>query len=243
MSEPTMLAEDAAFERLLLGAGQADALPHDQTQAALERFTASLTALQGAGAVTATVATANLRRRGWLRFLAPAKWIALGALAGTVATLVWLRPIPQRLSGTTVVETVRAADALPPAVAQASSAAPSLPPASTEAPPSNGAKRSHVLRAAPHPVALAGSDLAAEVTALDGVRTALSIGALSDAERQLAGYRRRFVRGALRSEAEVLALELLLAQGRTQAAGRAADRFISEHPRDPQVARVRDLTQ
>ena len=90
---------------------------------------------------------------------------------------------------------------------------------------------------------MSGPDLAAEVTTLDGVRTALSIGALSDAERQLTGYRRRFTHGALRSEAEVLALELLVAQGRKQAAAQAADRFISEHPRDPQIARVRDLAE
>jgi outer membrane protein assembly factor BamD (BamD/ComL family) len=83
------------------------------------------------------------------------------------------------------------------------------------------------------------SDLAAEVTALDGIRTALAIGALADAEQQLLAYRRNFARGALRSEAEVLAIDVLAAQGRHQAAASAAERFILQHPRDPQAARVR----
>jgi outer membrane protein assembly factor BamD (BamD/ComL family) len=85
--------------------------------------------------------------------------------------------------------------------------------------------------------------LAAEVAALDGIRTALAIGAWSDADLQLSRYRQNFPDGALRSEAEVLALEALVAQGRKQAAAVAAERFIAQHPRDPQVARVRAFTQ
>jgi outer membrane protein assembly factor BamD (BamD/ComL family) len=81
--------------------------------------------------------------------------------------------------------------------------------------------------------------LAAEVAALDGIRTALSMGALADAERQLLAYRRNFAGGALLREVEVLGIELLTAQGRHEAAASAAERFILQHPRDPQVARVR----
>jgi outer membrane protein assembly factor BamD (BamD/ComL family) len=81
------------------------------------------------------------------------------------------------------------------------------------------------------------------VAALDGIRTALSMGAWSDAEQQLARYRKTFAEGALRTEAEVLAIETLRAQGREEAAAGAAERFIAQHPRDPQVARVRALTE
>lgn len=81
------------------------------------------------------------------------------------------------------------------------------------------------------------------MAALDGVRTALAIGAWSDAEQQLNRYRRNFAAGALRTEAEVLTIETLRGQGNQAAAASAAQRFIAQHPHDPQVARVRALTE
>jgi len=86
-------------------------------------------------------------------------------------------------------------------------------------------------------------DLAAEVAALDVIRTAVAIGAWQEAEAELARYRRTFAKGALHGEAEVLAITSLLGQGRKQAAANAAQLFIAQHPRDPQVARVRALVE
>lgn len=244
MSEQELLGEDAAFERLLLGAGRADALRHEQAEAALVRFTAGLAALQGGvGAAVSGGAAAGGSRDAWLRFVAAAKWVALGALAGTVATWAWLRPTPP------VGRTVPTAGSAPAAIVTLPSppgAAPVIggppqPPITPAA--SEGRSRAGAVHAGPRAAATSVSNLSAEVSALDGVRTALSIGALHDAELQLAGYRRNFARGALRSEAEVLALELLVAQGRMQAAARAAERFVAQHPRDPQVARVRALVE
>jgi hypothetical protein len=243
MSEQELLGEDAAFERLLLGAGRADALRHEQAEAALVRFTAGLAALQGGvGAAVAAGAAPGWSRDAWLRFVAAAKWVALGALAGTVATWAWLRPTPPLAKAVPTTGSASSAIvALPPPTGTAPIiASPPLPvaPAASEGPSRAGA-----VRAGPRASATSISNLSAEVSTLDGVRTALSIGALHDAELQLAGYRRNFARGALRSEAEVLALELLVAQGRTQAAARAAERFVAQHPRDPQVARVRALVE
>ncbi|MES1184020.1 MAG: hypothetical protein ABUL60_09395 [Myxococcales bacterium] len=245
MSERELVGDDAAFERLLLGAGRADALRHEQAEAALVRFTAGLAALQGGvGAAVGGGAAAGGSRDAWLRFVAAAKWVALGALAGTVATWAWLRPTSPLVKAAPIAGSASSAIVTlpaPPSTASISASSPQLPvvPAASEVGPS----RPGAGRAGPRASAMPASNLSAEVSALDGVRTALSIGALHDAELQLAGYRRNFARGALRSEAEVLALELLVAQGRTQAAARAAERFVAQHPRDPQVARVRALVE
>jgi len=244
MSEQELLGDDATFERLLLGAGRADALRQEQAEAALVRFTAGLAALQGGvAAAVSGGAAAGGSRDAWLRFVAAAKWVALGALAGTVATWAWLRPTPPLTKAAPLAGSSSSAIVAlpaPPGTAPLIESPPQLPvtPAASEGPSRAGA-----VRAGPRASATSVSNLSAEVSALDGVRTALSIGALHDAELQLAGYRRSFARGALRSEAEVLALELLVAQGRTQAAARAAERFVAQHPRDPQVARVRALVE
>lgn len=235
--------EDLAFERSLLGAGQAEALPHERTEAALLRFAAGMAALQ-AGAVAGTAlgpAVSTVSSGAWSRFFATAKWVAVGAIAGGVATFFWVRhaaPISARNPPIAVAQAATA----PEASQRVGESSP------TSAAPTATAK-TPTLRAARTPVAPSArtnkpaADLAAEVAALDGIRTALSIGAWSDAERQLALYRQTFVDGALRTEAEVLAVETLRAQGRKQAAATAAERFIAQHPRDPQVARVRALAQ
>jgi hypothetical protein len=249
MSNQTLLGEDElAFEQLLLGAGLAEALPHERTEAALLRFAASAAALQstaiGAGAVGGPAAGAVVR--SWARLVEAGKWLALGAVAGGVATFVWLRqPAPPNAVPSAPVAVV----ARPVAPVQAALASTSQPVKVSEPPPATTAVETiRSTRISGTGTATRGtvkptSDLAAEVMALDGIRTALSIGALRDAELKLANYRRTFARGSLRSEAEVLALEVLVAQGRTEAANRAAERFIGQHPRDPQVARVRALVE
>jgi hypothetical protein len=246
MSVEKLLGEDdSAFERRLLGAGRADALPHEETQAALLRFAASMAALHSAasGVAAGDARASGVNGSPWSRFATTAKWVVLGIVAGGMATYAWLqRAATPSASGVPVV-TVAAPSA--PPVANASTPArhatqveePSTVPPATQRAHAPGSSAAGLVATKP------GRDLAAEVTALDGIRAALAIGALRDAERRLADYRRSFTRGALRSEAEVLALEVLVAQGRTQAAARAAERFLSEHPRDPQVARVRALAE
>jgi hypothetical protein len=235
--------DELAFERHLLGAGKAEALPHERTEAALLRFAAGMAALQTGidGAAAVGGRSSEESGRAWSRFLATAKWVALGAIAGGVATFLWVQPaVPGRApSAPATVE--RAQDR-----ATATLPGQSPPHQSAETSPSPSAPSHKPARVAVTPPARAAkpaSDLAAEVAALDGIRTALAIGAWSDADQQLARYRKNFVDGALRTEAEVLTIEALRAQGREQAAARAAERFVEQHPRDPQVARVRALTE
>jgi hypothetical protein len=246
MTTPTIIAEDElAFEQLLLAAGLAEPLPHERTEAALLRFAAGMAALQsgavGAAAVGSPAGAAALSP--WARLVAAGKWVALGVVAGGIATFVWLRaPAAPTSSGpierVTASPTPRQATPQPPPSEIASEPPPASPPPATASPQRGGSPGAPTRKSV-----LNGSDLAAEVLALDGIRTALAIGALRDAELKLASYRRNFGHGSLRSEAAVLAIEVLLAQGRTQTAQRAAALFISQHPRDPQIARVRALVE
>jgi hypothetical protein len=244
MTSQTFDEDDLAFQQRLLGAGRTEALPHERTEAALLRFTAGLAALPSGVVGGATLARPVTAVRGsvWSRFLATAKWVALGAVAGGVATFFWVRQAaPPRVDRPPV--TVEQA----PAAAASSrprGESPPISPAPAAATTSPGPRHTTPTAATPsaRPTKPA-ADLAAEVAALDGIRTALAIGAWSDAEQQLARYRQTFVNGALRTEAEVLAIEMLRGQGREQAAASAAERFVAQHPRDPQVARVRALTE
>jgi len=246
MSVETLLSEDdSAFERRLLGAGRADSLPHEQTEAALLRFVASVAVLQsGASVVTAGAARASrVNGSSWSRFASTAKWVVLGIVAGGTGTFVWLRRTAPPLVGSVPVVAAPASPAPRAANAVLLALHPTQVDEPAPAPPATTRVHAPRSSAPGQSTAKPGSDLAAEVSAIDAIRTALSIGALRDAELRLADYRRNFAHGALRSEAEVLTLEVLVAQGRTQAAARAAERFLSEHPRDPQVARVRALTE
>ena len=244
MSHETALAEDdLGFEQLLLGAGRAEALPSEQTEAAFLRFAAGVAALQGgvvAGTAVGASATGALTSP-WTRAWLVGKWLALGFVAGGVTTFAWLgqpTPVPVVVNAPVVPAIASVALATKPAVQVQEPKAVESRPLATE--PTARAARAAT---APRAPAKAGPDLAAEVMALDSIRTALSIGALRDAEQRVSDYRRQFTQGSLRSEAEVLALEVLVAQGRQQAAAAAAERFIAQHPRDPQVARVRALVE
>ena len=234
MTSQTFDEDDRAFEQRLLGAGRAEALPHERTEAALP------SGVVGGAALPESIS--SVRGSVWSRFLATAKWVALGAVAGGVATFFWVRQAaPPRADRPPVtVEQARAASASSRPLGESRPISPA-PPAVTARPATRHATRTAVTPSA-RPTTPA-ADLAAEVAALDGVRTALAIGAWSDAEQQLTRYRQIFVDGALRTEAEVLAIEALRGQGREQAAASAAERFVGQHPRDPQVARVRALTE
>lgn len=247
MSQVSRSEEEVAFERLLLNAGRTEALPMEQTNAALLRFAAGMGALQSACASSgaSSVPTSAGSAAFWGRFSSTFKWATLGFLAGCMATLGWMRREAPLVEDHTP-SAAPAADqpeALPNASPQALHVAPvpSSPPSPRG--PARATRSTRAASAQALPRSRSSSDLAAEVAALDGIRTALSIGAWQDAERQAERYRRAFPHGALRSEAEVLALEALVAQGRRAAATTAGERFISTHPRDPQVARVRALIE
>ena len=91
------------------------------------------------------------------------------------------------------------------------------------------------------PAAPASSTLAAEVAHLDAARTALDVGAFGEAKRLLAQFHRDFPRGELTTEAKVMHLEVLSANGEKTALQRASTHFLDQHPRDPHAERVRQL--
>jgi len=86
-----------------------------------------------------------------------------------------------------------------------------------------------------------GADLRAELAALDAVRTTLASG---DAVRALAlldTYFRTFHRGRLHLEAEVLRMDALAKDGRTDAARTYAKEFLARHPNSVLAARVQSF--
>jgi hypothetical protein len=242
-------ARDEAFERQLLAAGRAELTPQHLTSAAWLKFAASATAVQTAApsANASQAARAGSSSSGWLNHAPAAKWLLVGALGGSLLTLAWLErsEAPRGEGGTAAkpsaqrgVDLPAASNSPAPAPALTSEAPAGLrvqPLRPSHAPVLNRATRPEV------PEKRRAPNLAAEVAALDGVRTSIAIGAWADSERQLERYRREFPAGELRAEAEVLAIESLAGSGRTADLKRAAESFVIRHPKDPHVARVLEL--
>jgi len=126
-----------------------------------------------------------------------------------------------------------------------------MEPAAASHPPALGANSTARAREPSRlsPVARANRDssaessLAREVAALDAARTALAVGANASARRQIEQYHRDFPQGELSADADVVAIEALAADGDARATQRAARRFLRQHPRDPHVARIRELAR
>lgn len=243
------LDEDLLFARQLLDAGRAEPVPSARTAAAFSAFAAGMVALQGHELGAALGPSSGASATGWAGRWVVGKWLALGALLGSAATMVWLEhattrsPTPSAMAASPSAVGV----AGPVLAVEAVGSAQSNPVATLAAevePRGAFAKRRPLKAPVEMPQrAASGASLAAEVAALDGISTALAIGAWRDAELQLARYRREFAQGALRNEAEVLAITSLAAQGRKQAAAAAARSFLANHPRDPQAANVRAFVE
>jgi ribonuclease E len=129
--------------------------------------------------------------------------------------------------------------ATPTAAAVATPAAAALRP---QRKPPLSAKPGAVSRRA-HGDSLADGGLAREVAALDAARSALALGANASALRQIERYHRDFPAGELSADADVVAIEALVADGDRAAARRAAAQFLERHPHDPHGARVRELAR
>jgi hypothetical protein len=81
--------------------------------------------------------------------------------------------------------------------------------------------------------------LAAELAALDAVRTKLGVGEPRAALLLLDAYSREFSRPRLALEAEVLRIDALDRAGQTEAAKRRAAAFVQNHPKGVLTGRVR----
>jgi hypothetical protein len=245
--EPDELAQ-ADFERSLFESARGDAPLPSASERAWRRFAAD-------AALLAPVAAAPSAPRGWFDGAAAraAKWTAIGAIGGGSLVAVWLSPPAPRepaLAPTSV------APAAPSEVAPARIGAPALAepaaatePASASTPPAPGhgarpRKASGAsLSSRASQTSAAESLLAREVAALDAARRALAVGASASALRQIERYHRDFPQGELSADADVLAIEALAAEGDGAATKRAARRFLRQYPRDPHVARIRELAR
>jgi hypothetical protein len=234
--------------------------------AGLGSVAAAATVAQAGGAAGATALVEGVASRAsWLRHAAIAKWLLIGGVLGSALTMAWLRPpapsesaravaTSARAAATSAVTTPSAGAMLglsPPPLARtpgdASVVAPGIAlPLQSATLSSKRLERSAALPP-PRPSARdalqagPGAGLGAEVSALDAVRTAISIGAWGDAQSLLGKYYADFPHGALSADAEVLAIEALQGAGRSAETERAARRFLARRPNDPQAARVRWL--
>jgi hypothetical protein len=233
----------ADFERSLLESARGDAPPAGATERAWRRFAADAALLVPLAAASAP--------RSWFESATAraARWTLIGALGGGGLVAVWLRPPAVREPPVAPAHAALPAPVADvPARVQAEPRVPTEPPASPA--PAPGTLRGARPRkpAAPSLPPASGSpnaesSLAREVAALDAARTALAVGANASALRQIEQYHRDFPRGELSADADVVAIEALAARGDAAAAKGAARRFLQRHPRDPHVARIRELTR
>jgi hypothetical protein len=87
------------------------------------------------------------------------------------------------------------------------------------------------------------SGLLAEVRALEAVSSAIGAGQPDRAARALDAYRRRFARGELAVEADVLAIEIAVARGDERAASTGAERLLARPEAEHYRARVHALLE
>jgi hypothetical protein len=244
MSEPRRYLTDenaAPLARSILGSASDDGLDGTRV-AALER------ALGVEAVATAEPPAAR-------RFLARAPGASTVAALTTVAVAVALGwagyfgsantsepPALATGSASTVAAPSLVEPAAPPVVTSAPEAVsvdllPEAPPKPARAVPSAGART----LASSASASSATDDLAAEVRALERVRTAIAERRIAGAREALASYERAFPKKILEKEARVLEIEMLLAEGRRDEAELLATRFLASSADSPYAARVRSL--
>jgi len=234
---------DERFERLLLDSARSDELPRD-TAAAWQKFDA---ALRGVNLLAAGAGSALAARKAQ-RWLA-AKWLIWGALAGSALTALNLRPRHTSPTETAPSIPVPVAASATPSIAPSAPLAAAAPQREPTAPPTTARKPvAHSRRALPSRATAPAtprpnSTLAAQVARLDIARSALANGEYAEALRLADGYRADFPTGELGPEAEVVAIEALVARGSRTAASERAARFLSRFPGDPHATRVQWLVR
>lgn len=240
---------ERAFEQTLLDSARLDALPTQATEQAWQRFSGLLTGLAVSPAIGARLATPETAR---LARFAVLKWLVVGALSGSAATVVWFGSHGEpRDPGALPSVSLSASAATPPPLFQSPSVAdqPASPVVAAQAPALNAHRQPTIASAAARQPAApeaatqapGSATLAAEVAALDAARTAIDIGAFDQAVQAISRYQRDFPAGVLRADAEVVALRALSAQGDRAQLTRRAKQFLTRFPNDPQAATVREL--
>jgi hypothetical protein len=230
---------ERAFERLLLGAARVDAVPEAKAREAWVRFERSSLGLALAVSSTPKESLLLHALRG-----SSLKWLVAGALGGAAVTLAVLsRNVPERPLEATLgvmaqppkVEPVvqREAAREPPEVAPSGEgkrdvAAPQPGTATAKRAPTAIRRAANAQLSGPK----ASSTLAAEIAALDSIRLAISVGAYGQALRAVDKYHSDFPKGQLARDADVLAVEVLRAQGERAEAARRTTKFLERYPND-----------
>jgi len=256
----TLHDERSEFERNLLASARSEGPTPADTERAWRALEADVAAL---GSLAAPREVQSALRPGAATTRVQAlQWLLIGAVAGGIVAgggvvALWRPlepsapppPVPQAsASGLASGEPPLVPEPFEPKLATE----PLEPRESASAaarPRARGASRAEpravsvLRRAAPptSPVLAPDSTLAREVAALDAARAALAIGANGHVLQQIEKYHRDFPGGALAAEADVVAIEAWAAEGDEVALQRAVRRFLRNHPRDPHVARVREL--
>jgi hypothetical protein len=221
----TLAEVGTGFERRLLAAARGDGIP----AAARDRLARVLSVPLPASPVTpaARVKWAGVSSRA-------ARWSVVGVVGAAAAAMgaqQWLGETaptgsaPARIEGSALVAAAPVAAApVPPPPAASSVREAALPPREIR-PPAPSTKASAVgpasssvapRRASPAPSADDSGverGLRAELRAVEAIQKALRAGRADDAERRLDDYSRRFPRGELAIEAELLRIDLDVARG------------------------------
>jgi hypothetical protein len=235
MNEPARLhiEPESELERSLLNAGRS--------------YTASSTSrakvLAALGVVGVGVTASSATAASAMTKAGAVKWLAATALLAGVAipTVRYLAghaaPASSSVSALTA-NSAPASAALPPSATAPARANESLPNASDPAaaePAVNGASGAARVESKPPPA----SALAAELSALDTVRSALAAGNPAAALSGLDAYAHNFPHGKLSLEAEVLRIDALAKSGQAAAAQKRAQAFMKRHPDSMLASRVR----
>jgi hypothetical protein len=197
---------------------------------------------------------------GALRSRSGARWsvgIVGAGVLGAIALTLWLSASP----GAKNADSTPSGRALEPSDAPSRHSPAALPPA--ELPQQADLTQPNLVRPDPLPQSVAprsqrsrpqrpfkqgvvthgapDAGLLAEVRALEAVSSALGAGHAERAARELDAYRRRFARGELAIEADVLAIQIAIARGDDEVARASAERLLALPEAEHYRARVRAL--
>ena len=213
--------------------------------AAVTGVAASASAIGSAGvsgtagmAGTAALGTA----KGASTALVVVKWLALGAIAGTIASSAAygvsaaLAPVPPVETAAPRIQDAPVVSQSPAHIAPASKELPEIP-----APPAVAPPPIQILpeAAVSVPKTELGAPLVAEVAALDGARQALRAGDAARTLDLLGGYEMRFPEARMLPEALYLRLEAFTLEADKLSAEAVARRILLVYPSSPHAARAR----
>ena len=230
--------EPAALRRTLIAVGVAGAV----TSAAASASTIGTAAGSGTTGVAGPAVLGSAKAAASSTALVVVKWLALGAIAGTIASSVGfgvsaaLTPAPLVESAAPRIQDTPVVSQSPSHIAPAVKELPEIPAPPAIAPPPAQIAPEPAVSA---PKAEPGAPLAAEVAALDSARQTLRAGDAARTLDLLGGYERRFPEGRMLPEALYLRLEAFTLQGDQSSAEAVARRILLVYPSSPHAARAR----